>query len=194
MFDADRGSIMVVFCSVANCIPLLIQQNVDGSYFFNRSWEEFKVGFNDSRGNYWLGNDLLHQLTENVHDRYKLRFDLQARDNGSWYYAEYSWFKVSNEATNYTMHVSGYSGNADGDAFSYHDGYMFTTYDRDNDRWTNPYDGYRNNCAVYNGGGFWYNYCSYVDVNGVRGRGDNMHWKVGRKRMSLQASRMWLTC
>ena len=70
----------------AICLPLLIQQNADGSDFFNRSWAEFKVGFNDSLGNYWLGNDLLHQLTGNV--RYKLRVDLQS-SNGSWYYAEY---------------------------------------------------------------------------------------------------------
>jgi len=70
-----------IICSVANCIPLLIQQNINGSNFFNRSWAEFKVGFNDSRGNYWLGNELLHQLTYSG-GRYKLRFDLQAH-NGS---------------------------------------------------------------------------------------------------------------
>ena len=105
-----------IICCVANCIPLLIQQNINGSNFFNRPWEELKVGFNDSRGNYWLGNELLHQLT--VKNPYKLRVDLQAR-NGSWYYAEYSTFVVSSEAQNYKMVVSGYSGNA-GDAFSYH--------------------------------------------------------------------------
>jgi len=42
---------------------VLIQQNADGSNFFNRSWVEFKVGFGDESGNYWLGNDLLSQLT-----------------------------------------------------------------------------------------------------------------------------------
>ena len=100
-------------------IPLLVQQNIDGSTpFFNRSWDEFKVGFNDSRGNYWLGNELLHQLTSST-GRYKLRFDLQARANLSLYYAEYSTFRVESEQTNYTLRVGGYSGNAN-DAFSYH--------------------------------------------------------------------------
>ena len=88
----------------------MIQHNINGFDFFNRSWAEFKVGFNDSRGNFWLGNDLLHQLTHN--DRYKLRFDLQARYNRSWYYAEYSSFVVFSEETNYRMLVSEYSGNA----------------------------------------------------------------------------------
>jgi len=82
------------------CIPLLIQQN-DGTGSFNRTWEEFKVGFNDSYGNYWLGNELLNQLT--AKRRYKLRFNLQARDNNSWYYAEYSTFQVESEQTNYTL-------------------------------------------------------------------------------------------
>ena len=60
--------------SADNCVPLLIQQNVDGSNFFNRSWDDFKDGFNDSSGNYWFGNDLLSQLTLN--GRYKLRLGL----------------------------------------------------------------------------------------------------------------------
>ena len=109
-----------LFCYAANCIPLLIQQNVDGSNFFNRSWAEFKVGFNDLRGNYWLGNERLHELTYN--SRYKLRLDLQAQ-NLSWFYAEYSSFVVFSEESNYKMSVSGYSGNA-GDAFLAHDGLM----------------------------------------------------------------------
>jgi len=47
-----------MFC-IENCESLLIQRNINGSNAFNRSWAEFKAGFNDSRGNYWLGNDLL---------------------------------------------------------------------------------------------------------------------------------------
>jgi len=119
-------------CSTANCTDRLIQQN-DGSGFFNRSWVEFKVGFGDPSGNYWLGNDLLSQLTANY--RYKLRFDLQSLHNRNWYYAEYSTFKVLSEADNYTLLVGGFSGNASYDAFAeYHNGAQFSTFDRDNER------------------------------------------------------------
>ena len=177
-------------CYVATCVPLLVQQNVDGSDFFNRSWAEFKVGFKDTTGNYWLGNDLLHQLTTS--GPYKLRIDLQTR-NGSWYYAEYSWFVVSSEAFNYTIQVSGYSGNA-GDALWYHNGMMFTTYDRDNDQNIN-------NCAVRHGGGFWYNDCVYCGVNVARARSQqHFRWvgRVGTRNdahiLPLQSTRMWLTC
>jgi len=112
--------------SVANCsVPWLIQQN-DGSGGFNRSWEEFKVGFGDRSGNYWLGNDLLSQLTAN--NRYKLRIDLQQDGTGNWYHAEYSTFRVLSEADHYTLLVSGFSGNANHDAFGrYHNGQQFST-------------------------------------------------------------------
>ena len=181
-----------IICYVANCIPLLVQQNVDGSDFFNRSWEEFKVGFNDTTGNYWLGNELLHQLTSKG-GRYKLRFDLQERYNYSWYYAEYSFFTVFSEADNYKMRVSGYTGNA-GDrlGFLYHDGMMFTTYDRDNDPYINAV--HNDNCAVASGGGFWYRRCSHAGVNTVRGSGNNFRWYDAGRSLVLQSSRMWLTC
>ena len=168
-----------------------MQQNVNGTFaFFNRSWAEFKVGFNDSSGNYWLGNELLHQLT--VTNRYKLRFDLQARANLRWYYAEYSGFGVESEQTNYTLHVSGYSGNAGNDALSYFNGMMFTTYDRDNDLYTSSR--YNNNCAVPYGGGFWYKNCAHSRVNGVRGVAADFAWHGLSGGSLLQSSRMWLTC
>ena len=178
-----------VVCGAAKCIPLLVQQNFQEFYFFNRSWAEFKVGFNNSRGNFWLGNDLLHQLTENR--RYKLRFDLQLL-NLSWYYAEYSLFVVSSEENNYRMQVSGYSGNA-GDALIYQDKMMFTTYDRDNDPWTSAT--YNNNCAVFSGGGFWYRDCARCNVNTVRGRGNDFRWRSSQfGYLPLHSTRMWLTC
>jgi len=175
---------------------LLVQQNVDASDFFNRSWEEFKVGFKDTRGNYWLGNELLHQLTSN--GRYTLRFDLQAV-NGSWFYAEYHSVVVFNESSNYMIQVFSYSGNA-GDAFTYHDRMMFTTYDRDNDHFYTivaPYN--TSNCAVHNSAGFWYagtSHCARASLNGLRGHGNGFNWIAGARgaNMYLKTSRMWLTC
>lgn len=176
------------------CVPLLVQQNIGGSNFFNRSWSEFKVGFNDTRGNYWLGNDYLSELTQT--GRYKLRFDLQRHDNSRWLYAEYSTFLVYGEAFNYRLHVSGYSGTTGYDAMSKHNQMMFTTWDRDNDPWTNGL--YHNNCAVYNGGGFWWTsylgYCGGCDVNAVSGTAEDFSWDLHRGQIKLKTSRMWLEC
>ena len=167
---------------------MLIQQNVDGSSVFRRSWADFKVGFSDSRGNYWLGNELLSQLT--VNDTYKLKFDLQSRTNRNWYYAEYSTFRVLPEAQNYKLQVAGYSGNAGGDALNHSNGMMFTTHDRDNDRWPKV------NCASRTGGGFWHKNCAHADVNADR-RDIARHrfgWEGLPGGRSLQSSRMWLQC
>ena len=161
---------------------MLIQQNVDRSNVFNRSWAEFKVGFNDSRGDYWLGNDLLSQLT--LTGRYKLRFDLQSRSNHSnWYSAEYSAFIVQSESSNYRLEVSRYSGNAGRDALSYQNGMKFNTFDRDNDQWSR-------NCAVRYGGGFWHRDCFHCCVNCY----NYLRWYGLPGGELLQSSRMWLQC
>jgi len=165
---------------------LLIQQNLDACNFFNRSWAEFKVGFNDTRGNFWLGNDLLSQLT--LTGRYKLKFDLQSRANHSnWYHAHYSTFTVLSESTNYRLQVAGYSGNAGQDSLSYHDGMRFSTYDRDNDQTSV-------NCAVRHGGGFWHNRCCYCGVNTSLGFTVSHGWVGLPGGDVLQSSRMWLQC
>jgi len=165
---------------------LLIQQNVAGLNFFNRSWEEFKVGFDDSRGNYWLGNELLSYLTLN--GRYKLKFDLQSRSSNNWYYAEYSTFIVLSEADKYTLQVAGYWGNAGSDSFANQNGMMFTTYDLDNDR-------HPQNCAVRHGGGFWYRTCATCEVNSPRVDSvDDFSWDNLPGGKALQSSRMWLQC
>ena len=129
---------------------------------------------------------MLSQLT--LTGRYKLRVDVQAR-NGSWYYAEYSVFVVLSEVHNYRLQVSGYSGNA-GDELSHNSGSEFTTYDRDNDPWTDSH--YNNNCAVHRGSGCWYSsYCSFCDLNHkVR----LMLSTDLSDLLILQSTRMWLTC
>jgi len=150
---------------------VLIEQNVGESDFFNRSWAEFSVGFNDSSGNYWFGNYLLSQLTQR--DRYKLRLQLRS---GSWYWAEYSTLAVSSEKGNYRLLVSGYLGNIGGDSLGWHNGMMFTTYDRDNDLWTDSaYDG---NCAVKYDGRFWHNDCVRCRVNTSGSRKYDFTWYI----------------
>jgi len=90
--------------------------------------------------------------------------------------------------------VYGYSGNAGLDALSYQNGMMFTTYDRDNDPWTDSNPIYNNNCAVRHGGGFWYNRCALCRVNGARSVPGDFFWPSLPGGGLLQSSRMWLTC
>ena len=143
------------------------------------------MGFGDPSGNYWLGNDLLYQLTANY--RYKLRFDLQQDGTGNWYYAEYSRFRVLSEAESYTLMVSGFSGNVGYDAFGGHNGEKFSTIERDNDRRSSL------NCARESGAGFWWRACGWCHVNGARSTG-YFYWHGLPGGRDLQLSRMWLQC
>ena len=99
-----------------------------------------------------------------------------------------------NESLNYKLLVAGYSGNIGYNAFDYHNGMMFTTYDRDNDPLTYTDNAYNDNCAVLYGGGFWYNKCAKCHVNGARDI-DRFSWRSESSSwIYLQLSRMWLTC
>ena len=130
------------------CQNILIQQHVDGSDFFDRTWSEFKAGFGSTSGNYWLGNEQLHTLTQD--NKYKLRFELQSNASGLWYWAEYDTFTVGDESTQYTLTVAGFNGNVIREAIlqlQWLNRMKFSTKDRDNDMSSN-------NCAQFWGGGF----------------------------------------
>lgn len=44
-------------------VPPIMIQRFDGSNAFSKNWAEFKAGFGDVTGNFWLGNDKISQLT-----------------------------------------------------------------------------------------------------------------------------------
>ena len=122
---------------------------------FYRYWQEYRDGFGDVSGQFWLGNELIHRLT--ARRPHQLRIVMNAFD-GAWRYAEYDTFSVANETDNYRLSVSGYSGTA-GDALSYHNGKPFSTRDRDNDL-------YAASCSRQFKGGWWYGRCHRANLNG----------------------------
>jgi len=130
--------------------PILIQQHVDDSNFFDRSWNEFRIGFGNPSGNFWLGNEMIHNLTKA--GGCKVRFDIQQQSTSQWLWAEYSTFIVDSETNNYQLTAAGFSGNIF-DGLAAHDGGTFATFDRD-----------VNNCVAAHPGGFWKTSSSCGDV------------------------------
>ena len=94
----------------------VFQRRLDGSVDFYRDWESYKNGFGDLNGEFWLGNDNLHRLT--AFDDVTLRVDLEDFE-GNKTYAEYTTFKVADEADKYRLLIGGYSGTA-GESMIYH--------------------------------------------------------------------------
>ena len=87
----------------------VLQKRLDGSVDFYRGWDEYKNGFGDLNGEFWLGLDKIHRLTKQTQN--KLRVDLEDFE-GNTAYAEYDNFVVADEASDYNMSQLGnYSGN-----------------------------------------------------------------------------------
>ncbi|XP_076106692.1 fibrinogen-like protein 1 [Mytilus galloprovincialis] len=150
-----------VLCKVANGTGwTVIQRRQDGSVDFYRNWEDYKAGFGNQNGEFYLGNEHIHHLT--TQGDYKLRIDMEEW-NGKKYYAVYDIFRIANENDNYRLQITNYHGTA-GDSMTTmrddHNGMQFSTYDRDNDRRS------LNNCAVHYRGGWWYSDCFESNLNG----------------------------
>ena len=107
----------------------VFQRRFDGSVNFYRGWEAYKKGFGTSNGEYWLGNDIIYNMTNQ--GNHELKIVLMDFANVTKY-AKYSSFHISEEAHGYRLSVMGYSGTA-GDDMHVHEGMKWSTFDRDND-------------------------------------------------------------
>ena len=141
----------------------VFQKRKNGEVNFNRGWADYVAGFGDPEWEYWLGLERIHCLTAAVF-RAELRVDLGDFE-GNKKYAQYNFFSVNNNLTNYRLDIGAYSGNA-GDAMrgscsshGNHDGMPFSTPDRDNDM-------NAGNCAQIYSDGWWYNNCQCAHLNG----------------------------
>ncbi|CAL4067008.1 unnamed protein product [Meganyctiphanes norvegica] len=149
-----------VYCELYNntgWTVVLRRQEQDDQTDFYRNWREYRDGFGEPNGEYWIGNEALHELSSSGSQQ-RLRIELEDWD-GNKRWAEYKNFEVSEEDSQYQLHIGEYSGDA-GDALRIHDGMRFTTYDMDNDSWGS-------NCAERWKGGFWYEACYRANPMGI---------------------------
>ncbi|XP_036412864.1 microfibril-associated glycoprotein 4-like [Colossoma macropomum] len=135
----------------------VIQKRMDGSVNFYRPWEQYKKGFGNKNGEYWLGLEILYQLTRKR--TYELRVDLEDFEGGK-VYAQYSTFSVDSEVNGYKLTVSGFINGGAGDSLATSNGQKFSTFDKDQDSWSG-------NCAKSFLGAFWYNACHHANPNGI---------------------------
>ena len=129
---------------------LVIQRRQDGSENFLRPWSDYQQGFGDVSGEFWLGNDYLHDFTKTSQE---LRVDIIDFDSNTAY-AKYSSFTVGPRSAYYKMTVSGFSGTA-GDDMKVDSGGRFHTIDSGN------------NCVNKYKGAWWRKTCLYGNLNGM---------------------------
>ncbi|XP_054898565.1 microfibril-associated glycoprotein 4-like isoform X1 [Poeciliopsis prolifica] len=134
----------------------VFQRRMDGSVNFYRPWNQYKFGFGNAAGEYWLGLENVFHLTKR---RSELLIDMEDFD-GNKSYARYTSFSVGPESDGYRLHLTGFTDGGARDSLSHISGQKFSTFDKDQDTW-------ENNCARLFLAGFWYSDCHSANPNGV---------------------------
>lgn len=135
----------------------VIMNRFNGDINFQRGWLEYKHGFGNLAGEFFIGLEKLYALTaSNVHELLIVLEDFQNNRK----IARYNLFAIGNEQESYELKLLGkYEGDA-GDSLSYHAGSKFSTFDNDNDGCVDC------NCAQSHKGAWWYNWCDQSNLMG----------------------------
>ncbi|KAM3613814.1 uncharacterized protein V6R79_005409 [Siganus canaliculatus] len=139
----------------------VFQRRMNGKTDFYRTWSEYSAGFGNHSEEFWLGNELLHNLTSV--GPVSLRVDMRSGNETA--YAHYVNFSIDSADRNYALTVSGYTGTA-GDSMRYHNGRPFSARDKDPD----PLGIH---CSRAYMGGWWYKNCYKTNLNGLYGINSN---------------------
>ncbi|XP_068144460.1 angiopoietin-1-like [Drosophila tropicalis] len=131
---------------------IVIHKRFDGSVVFQRSWFEYRNGFGNKEGEFFIGLENLHRITNS--QIYELYVQL-GYFNGTFLFARYDNFRIGNEATKYKLESLGEFKGTARNAMSRDVNQAFSTFDHDNDQWK------YGNCATRDGA-WWHKDCSWM--------------------------------
>lgn len=140
-----------VFCDAKLVGPgwIVIQRRLDARENFNRSWEDYRLGFGHLASSFFLGLEKLHMLTTSrPHELYIYLKD----SDDEVRYAHYDNFVIGDASEQYKLKSLTYLNGTAGDALTAHLGMNFSTYDMDND--LSPL-----NCGELFYSGWWFKSC-----------------------------------
>ncbi|XP_034655286.1 fibrinogen C domain-containing protein 1 isoform X1 [Drosophila subobscura] len=128
---------------------------------FERGWLDYKDGFGNLAGDFFIGLNKLHALTSAAIHELRIVFE---DFDGHVAYAGYSTFAIGSERELYPLSLLGrfqseLSPSA-GDSLSYHAGAKFSTIDSDNDNCLDC------SCAQRYKGAGWFNNCGTSNIMG----------------------------
>ena len=161
----------------------VIQRRQDGSIDFDRTWTEYKHGFGSLTGEFWYGNDNIHDLTRVFHETYwravgewqghftdsnieeakyhqisRLFINMRMKGQSENVYARYSFVGVDGEDNSYRIKIYGFSGNVTNDRMERIHKHYFSTRDKDNQY----FGGYRICSRIKS---WWYKNCEDANLN-----------------------------
>ncbi|XP_034100571.1 angiopoietin-related protein 2-like isoform X3 [Drosophila albomicans] len=125
----------------------VIQRRLEGNINFQRSWNEYREGFGDLRGDFFIGLEKLHRMTTAHTQELLVFYERSLLETKQEMYRN---FLIGSEQEEYVLKSAksngllGFRGNI---------GKKFSTYDRDNDEY------WLDNCAKIYNGGWWFGKC-----------------------------------
>uniref|UniRef100_A0A182T9B7 Fibrinogen C-terminal domain-containing protein n=1 Tax=Anopheles maculatus TaxID=74869 RepID=A0A182T9B7_9DIPT len=162
---------------------IIFQQRYDGTVDFYRNWTEYREGFGDLGGEFWLGLEKLYRIVSSGR-AYELMIELEDFQ-GVTAYEHYSDFVIGDETENYMLKSLGKASGTAGDSMVVHNGKDFSTYDHKT-----------NDCPTFYHGAWWFTQCYDAHLNAKyligkqSKRGGNI-WHTFRGSFeSLQATKM----
>ncbi|CAL4079677.1 unnamed protein product [Meganyctiphanes norvegica] len=123
---------------------------------FNRTFEEYAIGFGDINYDFYIGNEVIHSLTDSSLNELWVTIEDTEGETG---YAHYQYFHVAArdeyQLPPYIMDCGLYEGTI-GDGLEYNNGMGFSTIDQDTDMSD------ADCAAIFGGGGWWHRACTNV--------------------------------
>ncbi|KAK3106541.1 hypothetical protein FSP39_022250 [Pinctada imbricata] len=142
-----------------------IGQRFSWDSMFNRTWDDYKAGFGNADGEYYVGNEIIRTLAKlGKSDVY-----FKLTDKGDRVvHASWKNFSIGPESDGYRLTFdrltySGDAGNTLNNTNPWYTHYNmeFTTSDKDADTYTSG------NCADLTQGGWWFSGCYSVDLTAM---------------------------
>ena len=96
----------------------IIQRREGNTTDFYRQWQEYKQGFGELDGTFWLGLEKIHRITQI--ENHELLITMVDHDDFT-YVAKYNLFKIGSSATEYQLDVGSYirAESDAGDSYQY---------------------------------------------------------------------------
>ncbi|XP_035882104.1 angiopoietin-related protein 3 isoform X2 [Phyllostomus discolor] len=132
----------------------LIQHRIDGSQNFNETWKNYRYGFGQLDGEFWLGLEKIYSIVKQ--SNYILRIELEDWKDTK-HYIEYS-FHLGNHETNYKLRLIEIKGNVP-NILPENKDLVFST-------WDHKAQGHVLCPESYSGGWWWHDVCEENNLNG----------------------------
>ncbi|KAM9849112.1 angiopoietin-related protein 4-like isoform 2-T2 [Aulostomus maculatus] len=165
----------------------VIQKRLDGFQSFNQRWESYKSGFGSLNGEFWLGLENVHSLTNQG------QYILQAELSDWVGHTQVTHYQVQldGEEKKFALHLEQDSSSGVQEELIHTgaSGIPFSTADRDNDFTVDV------NCAELHSGGWWFSDCGTSNLNGkyprrpsLQLRRQGMFWTTKGQNVSLKTT------